>query len=452
MKLTEAFVAKYENLLGDEAAPFFESLTEGQPRSSFRLNPAKPNADWALKNYGPDNIEAIPQIDQAYFGPVDGKSPLHQAGYQYSQEASAMLVAQVADVKPGQRVLDLCAAPGGKSTQLATAMEGEGLLVSNEIVPKRARILSENMERWGVRNALVTNESPDSLAKHFPSYFDQIVVDAPCSGEGMFRKNPQAVAEWTSDSPSFCAARQEGILEEALKMLRPGGYLTYSTCTFAPKENEQVVAWLLDQYPLRLVPLELEGADQGRPDWVPGNAEEVAGCLRLWPHRSFGEGHFIAKFELLEPVGKKDSVKPFKPGKLSKEETDLFGDFQRAFPLPFPGQLALFKNHLWLLPEDCPDLSGLKVLRQGLHLGEFLKKRFEPSFAWAMAVEDLAGQRILPISYAEWVKYVGGESLPKDAEDGWALLCLDGKMPVGFGKAAKGTVKNFYPKGLRFQV
>ena len=263
LNLPADFIEKYTQLLGTkEAKQFFESFDD-EAQKGFRLNPLKEN----YQTVNLDLTQPVAYTQTGYVGKVNGNSLEHQTGYVYSQDLSAMYVGEVTAPKAGERILDLCAAPGGKSSQIASLMSNQGLLVSNEINKKRALILAENMERIGALNVMVTNEYPAGLTKVFTGYFDKVFVDAPCSGEGMFRKNHQAVKYWHKDYPSECASRQKLILQDALKMLKQGGELIYSTCTFAPEEDEQIVAWLLANYPyLEIVPLQkYPGMDDGRP-------------------------------------------------------------------------------------------------------------------------------------------------------------------------------------------
>ncbi|KXT76822.1 tRNA and rRNA cytosine-C5-methylase [Streptococcus sp. DD12] len=293
MKLPEAFQDKYKQLLEDDAQAFLASF-EASPVAAFRVNPLKKEQQ-TFEN-------PIPNTPWGFYGKVSGKSIAHATGLVYSQEPAAQWVAQVAAPKPGMKVLDLAAAPGGKSTHLASYLHNEGLLVSNEISKKRSKILVENMERFGARNVVVTNESATKLAKVFPQFFDMIVLDAPCSGEGMFRKDPEAIQYWHPDYPSQCGQLQKEILQDALKMLKPGGQLVYSTCTWAPEENEAIVAWLLAHYPqLSLEPIE---AYNGMQDGL-GYPQ----TKRMYPHHFKGEGQFVAKFrdqsQALPPKKKK---------------------------------------------------------------------------------------------------------------------------------------------------
>lgn len=453
MELPTSFIEKYQHLLGEESAAFFAALVDGQPVKGFRLNIAKPDAEAMLEKYGPDRVNA-PYAENAYIGAVKGKSLLHQAGYVYSQEPSAMIVAAIAQAQPGERVLDLCAAPGGKSTQLASQLNGEGVLVSNEIFPKRAKILAENVERWGFSNVVVTNHSPQELSRHFPAFFDKIVVDAPCSGEGMFRKDPVAVAEWHSDAPQQCAMRQQEILIEAVKMLKPGGQLIYSTCTFAPEENEAMISWLLETYPFAIQSIDMDNVAHGRPNW--GHVPDIEKTIRLWPHLNQGEGHFAAKLQYqaeAKPVKTKKQKTKSGQSKVDQATMKLWQNMQELFPFlaANEGVLQVFGEQLWLVPKDLPSLKGLKVLRPGLHIGTLKKNRIEPSYAVAMAF--LAGSQgpTVSITIDQWKQYVAGQTVAVPGNAGWVILQVDA-VPVGIGKQVQGIVKNFFPKGLRFQV
>lgn len=289
MTLPEGFEEKYRKLLGSDAAAFLASFD--QPAAAgFRVNPL---------HHATSQAPAIPWSQWGHYGKVVGTSLAHIAGNVYSQEPSAQFVGTVAAPRPGERVLDLCAAPGGKSTHLGSFMQQQGLLVANEINAGRARVLSSNIERFGLTNTLVTNSDPAHLAARLPEAFDRILIDAPCSGEGMFRKDPDAMSYWTPDYPVKCAERQREIVAEAVKMLRPGGILVYSTCTFAPEEDEQIIAWATANLGLSVVPIDKPaGIADGRPEWANGDPmlKETA---RLWPQRLDGEGHFVAKLQKL---------------------------------------------------------------------------------------------------------------------------------------------------------
>jgi len=446
VQLPAEFITKYQALLGDQAAAFLAAFDEPVEKG-FRVNPNKPVTS-AMQAKMTDPI-AYSKI--GYYGKVNGNALEHLAGAVYSQEPSAMTVGEVARPELNERVLDLCAAPGGKTTHLLSYLKQTGLLVTNEINPKRVTALGDNVERYGARNAVITNETPAHLAKAFPHFFDRILVDAPCSGEGMFRKDPDAMQYWNVDYPAECAARQREILTETVKMMRPGGHLIYSTCTFAPEEDEQMIAWLLKTYPdFELEPIEkVAGMVDAKPEWADGNPE-LKKAARLFPHLMRGEGHFIAKLvyrgadKVKDLRTVRDSLKP--------SERQLWTQAQQQLNVPELPNLALqvHGDQLYGVPEMMPVTRRLKVFRPGIQLGTFKKKRFEPSYALALASDDLALPKVA-ITSAQWQKYVHGETFDLDqaGQNGFTVLTCAG-LPVGFGKVVKRTVKNFFPKGLRF--
>ncbi|MCH3922954.1 RsmB/NOP family class I SAM-dependent RNA methyltransferase [Limosilactobacillus sp.] len=458
MQLPAEFVTKYQRLLGDEA-PAFLATFDQPSQSGFRVNPLKPAPRATIKTA----TGKVPYVPDGYYGTVSGKSLDHVTGAIYSQEPSAMYVGEVVDPQPGERVLDLCAAPGGKTTHLIAKMRDQGLLVANEIFRKRAKVLAENLERWGTRSAVVTNESPAELEEQFPHFFDRILVDAPCSGEGMFRKEPAGIEYWNPDYPSECANRQKKILASALKMLKPGGILVYSTCTFAPEEDEQNIAWLLDNYPeLRMVPIKkYPGMDDGRPEWADGNPD-LKHAVRLFPHHIQGEGHFIAKLQNGAPAADGDIVQSSpkrrkkkgtrRQGKLDKQAQAEFAAVRDWLaPKEAATHLLTFGDQLYSLPEGMPDVTGMTVLRPGLHLGVFKKNRFEPALAWALVLDPAKCSHVLELTEEQWRQYVHGDVITIDqpGKNGWYLLTCAGHA-TGFGKRVGTTIKNFYPKGLRF--
>lgn len=489
--LPEAFLQRMQSQLGAEYANYVKSL-EGERHRALRINPLKgggssSQARERFLTLSPWQLEPVPwEKDGFYYaheGP--GRHPYHEAGVYYIQEPSAMAPVVFLGAEPGERILDLCAAPGGKSTQIAGRMQGKGLLVSNEIHPQRARILSENVERLGIRNCLVLNESPERLAEVFPDYFDRILVDAPCSGEGMFRKNENAGGEWSPENVKQCAARQDGILDCAVAMLRPGGRLVYSTCTFAPQEDEGSVSRLLGRHPeMEILAPALcltgsgraetafpvaEGAElpslgfsPGRPDWIESGAElpvpGIEKTIRLWPHRLRGEGHYLAVLQKgsMQAAGEVRSLYGTARG-IPEKECGEYLDFAADTLTERPQGIYLrFGDQLYLAPEDMPALRGLHVLRPGLHLGTLKKNRFEPSHALALALSPGEVRRCCPVcaSIAQpnnmpaATAYLGGQTFPYTGEKGWYLITVDG-YSLGWGKLAGGVMKNHYPRGLR---
>ncbi|GEN94218.1 23S rRNA methyltransferase [Pediococcus ethanolidurans] len=450
MQLPEAFIQKYSKLLGEEAPAFFHAFDE-QPTKGFRLNPLKTHVE--PLNHAIDDPVSYCQF--GYYGSVSGKTIDHQSGLIYSQEPSAMYVGEVAHPKPGDRVLDLCAAPGGKTTHLASYMNQQGLLVSNEINRKRAEILAENVERFGLQNTIVTNESPDTLEKHFVNFFDVVVVDAPCSGEGMFRKDHEAMQYWTPEYPLSCANRQKKILQSALQMLKPGGRLIYSTCTFAPEEDEQNIAWLLKNYAdLKIVPIKkYPGMSDGRPEWADNNSE-LAKTLRIFPHKMRGEGHFIAQLEkqINDSNRKEPKLQKTNVTKQQKQDWHKVADKLLTNSIE-DSRLLVFGDYLYAMPANLPDLTKLQVIRPGINLGVFKKNRFEPALPLALAFKPVNFQKPVQISEEQWQKYVHGDTftITKDVENGWHVL-TNHELTIGFGKVVNGVVKNFYPKKLRFEI
>ena len=384
-----------------------------------------------------------------------GLHPLHRAGVYYLQEPSAMAVAEAVSPKPGEWVIDLAAAPGGKATHLASLMENQGLLVANEVTRGRVRALGENLERSGARRALVTSSSVAQLAAQWDAVFDKVLLDAPCSGEGMFRKSEAALSQWSESLISSCAARQDELLAEASQLVKPGGVLVYSTCTFAPEENEAVVSTFLRETPgfgLEALPFS-DGVQPGRPDWLAKPAPGLERTARFWPHLVAGEGHFVAKLRRVD--GPETNVKPATFAPPPRQARNLWETFSRetfAENPPPDAPLTLRGDTLYALPEVLPDLAGVQTLRTGLWLGTLRKNRFVPSHALALALtpEELGGARTLELAVGapELTRYLQGDVLDAPGEDGWLLVTVSG-FALGWGRRSQGTVKNFYPKGLR---
>lgn len=454
--LPEAFKARMQVLLGEEYAAFLECLA-ARPDRALRINSLKKRGDAWQGRELPFRLVSVPWASGGYYYEEDaqpGKHPFHEAGVYYIQEASAMAPAAFLQAQPGERVLDLCAAPGGKSTQIAAAMQGEGLLVCNEIHAGRARILSENIERMGIWNALVTNETPERLAERFPGYFERILVDAPCSGEGMFRKQEEAAAQWSTENVELCAERQADILDCAARMLCPGGRLVYSTCTFAPQENEGSVSRFLERH-TEFTLLETkrpDGMASGVPEWTQNPAEGLERTVRLWPHRLRGEGHYAAVMQkegrLPEHPGAAEAARQERSG--MQKNWNAYEEFKNNYvSAEFSGRLLAFGEQLYLPPEPLPNLQKLKALRPGLHLGTLKKNRFEPSHALALALGPQEVRLSRELSMQEAAAWMRGETLYRqEGEKGWYLMTVEG-YSIGWGKLAGNMMKNHYPKGLR---
>lgn len=457
--LPSAFLERMEAMLPKEEYRSFLASYQKPRRQALRVNTLKCSVEEFLRLASEEfTLEPVPWCAQGfYYGVQDrpGRHPWHEAGMYYIQEPSAMAVAALSGTEPGERVLDLCAAPGGKSTQLASMLAGRGLLISNEINPGRAKILSQNIERMGVRNAAVLNEAPETLVSRFPSFFDRIVVDAPCSGEGMFRKEAEAIPNWSVENVQRCVARQAQILDCAAGMLSDGGTLIYSTCTFSREEDEGTVAAFCMRHPefsIADLPAQIGAEKMDLCGFAKGFEEpavpETRGTVRLWPHRLDGEGHFVA---VLRRAGEH----------FSQNRTEVAGaapplwenfvtDSLVAEPEGIP---VLFGQQLYLLPETV-DFSGLRVLRPGLQLGEIKGKndRFEPAHALAMALHPEEVRRVCALTAEDprAAAFLRGESISAgpDAENGWTLVTIDG-CSAGWGKCTGGVLKNHYPKGLR---
>ncbi len=551
-QLPEPFANRMQSLLQDEWDEFFQSYNA--PRAyGIRYNPLKFSSREEFLEKIPFEVTPVPWCEEGFYCDAEekpGRHPWHEGGAYYIQEPSAMSAVELLDVKPGQVVCDLCAAPGGKTTQIAGKMMGEGLLVANEYYAGRAKILSQNVERMGVKNAVVLNEDTKHLSEHFPVFFDRILVDAPCSGEGMFRKDKDAMEEWSEDNVRMCAERQREILEHAATMLKPGGIMVYSTCTFAPEENEQTICHFLERHPeFSIKKWEKDYFSPARPEWAVGAVDEfqhgfqhdiqhdiqhgfqhdiqhgyqhdlhddadrtcqenlknehIKDTYRLWPHKLGGEGHYVARLvkaggmdcgniqqsgayteETLntgmhgtqiqsveiqnthstqKKKNKKRSVKGSvkgsqkgsakgnsKNGLSAKESLKDYEAFEQAClcqPLlqTRDGEFIYFGDQLYLIPKEMCSLTGLKVERAGLHVGTRKKNRFEPSHALAMSIGIENVKSV--VECTEPIRYLHGETIPCENQKGWVLVVNDG-VPLGWGKAQNGIVKNHYPKGLR---
>lgn len=452
--LPKAFEERMKELLGEEFPAFLNGFEE-ERYGGVRINTLKLNQEeW--EQLAPFSVKQVPWIANGYYYQLSdqpAKHPYYFAGLYYIQEPSAMTPAAMLPVEPGDRVLDICAAPGGKSTELAAKLQGKGVLVSNDISNSRAKALLKNLELFGARNAVILSEPPGRLTERFTEYFDKILVDAPCSGEGMFRKSPAIMKNWEQYGVSYYHKLQLEILDAVLPMLRPGGKLLYSTCTFSPEEDEGTLQYILEHYPdMHVIAPELqyEGFSEARPEWIPEGRAEIANARRLWPHKMMGEGHFSALLQKEENQGgrrefPKDSTKI----KLSKETEEFLERLSMDVPRE---QLELREERLYLLPEGLPKLNGLRIMRSGLLLGEMKKNRFEPSQALACALkaEEYDAIYSMEVSDEDVVRYLKCETITAKTEvpDGFVLVCV-GKYPLGWAKSQNGVLKNKYLPGWR---
>lgn len=462
MKLPKDFENRMQDML-KEAYPAFMCSYEEDKFQSLRVNALKGTREEFLEKSPFGSLEEVAWEKNGFYYDKDkqpGKNPLHEAGVYYIQEPSAMAPAAYLEAKPGEKILDLCAAPGGKTTQAASYLQNKGILVCNEIHPARAKILSENVERMGISNALVTNETPQHLSEIFDEYFDRILVDAPCSGEGMFRKNEEAVSEWSLENVKVCAQRQAQILDCADIMLRPGGRLVYSTCTFAPEENEGSISEFLKRHPdYEIIDIhKYEGMSGGNPELAEG-LSDISKTIRLWPHKIKGEGHYLAVLQkagevpeeyegfLANGTQKGSKIKEMKE-LLQFEQETLNTELIQIIDNCTSDCILKFGEQLYLMPENMPSVNKLKVLRPGLHLGTLKKNRFEPSHALALFLNKSLVKNSMELSDDEAKAYLSGQTLNYTGEKGWYLMTYKG-YSIGWGKLAGQIMKNHYPKGLR---
>lgn len=488
MNLPEEFRKQYSELLGTEYESFEKALLNNRS-FGLRINPLKFDITEDILESVKDElgiIKTVPWAVEGFYYDNDkrpGKSPLHEGGAIYIQEPSAMAVVSALDPKPGERILDLCAAPGGKTTHIAGKLGGEGLLIANEIVPDRAKVLSRNVERLGVTNCIVTNEAPDALSARFSGFFHRIVVDAPCSGEGMFRKEDIAITEWSPENVKMCAERQLDIIECAAQMIMPGGTLVYSTCTFEPDEDERLIERFLELHEdWHIEPIEFDNLlSNGHAEWTKSGNKELSKTVRIWPHLNEGEGHFMAKlvkngqYTIIKTglnyshnivndkkpknkasKGKKDNntgleideILSFLRNEIFSEDSDIYKKIDC-----FNNNLSLMGENVFFLPTDITvnGLKGIKTVRCGLHLCELKKNRFEPSHAFAMALNKKDVKNSYECDYETAVKYLRGESIVMDCDipsGSYVLICYK-DVSLGWAKYSNSMLKNHYPKGLR---
>lgn len=450
MKLPEKFELRMKDMLKDEYDNFIKSMDEMPIFTGIRINTSKYNAmEAVLKEFG--SLEKVSWCENGFYADkskISGNHPYHIAGLFYFQEPSAMSTVSALPIEKSDYILDLCAAPGGKATQAGALLDENGLLVANEIIKSRANILSDNIERFGLTNTIVTNETPQKLAEKYPHFFDKIIVDAPCSGEGMFRKEPQAADQWSIEHTVSCGTRQKHILDCAMQMLKGGGYIVYSTCTFAPEENEQVCAYMLKNYNVELIePKNLDILSRGKTDLSLSDCD-MTKTRRIFPHKHKGEGHFVALFRSLDnEIFEKNT-------KLNKNICDgekLYREFEKGFlNTTLEGEFCLFGENLYLKPKNI-DIDKIKSVRPGLHLGICRKNRFEPSHALCLALkkENFKNSMDFPCDSEILKKYLMGETIECDKK-GWCAVTVNG-YPIGWGKASNGILKNHFPKYMRLK-
>lgn len=464
--ISPLFFERMSRLLGAEFDAFAASLEEAS-LSGLRVNTLKLSAAEFAEITPMPLGPPVAWCAAAFLLPATqmsaGQHPYHRAGLYYLQDPSAMAPAELLNPQPGELVLDLSAAPGGKTTHLAALMEGRGLLVANDIKDKRVGHLAQNVERWGAGNVVVTNETPERLADLLGPIFDRVLVDAPCSGEGMFRKDMGARADWSPEMVAGCAVRQNNILRVAARLVKPGGFLLYSTCTFAPEEDEGAVQSVLNHFPdFQVVPLPmLDGFAKGQPSWLeqltgqkadPG----LAGAARLFPHRLSGEGHFACLLQRAAGSSlAREQVNPaFGRGKPSRKQEQPDLHFWREFAAASlnldlaEDRLKVAGERLYFVPDPTVDFSHLRVLHPGVWLGTFKKGRFEPAHPLALFLKRGQAQNTLDLAAesAEVAAYLRGEPLKSEGQPGWVVISVDG-WPLGWAKRVQGQAKNHYPRG-----
>ncbi len=454
MNLPERYCQEMRRLLGEQYEAYLESFQE-EPAAGLRVNCRKTDPETFQKMSSLD-LRPVPWIYNGFYyeGAVSAaRHPHYFAGLYYIQEPSAMTPASRLPVEPGDHVLDLCAAPGGKATELGARLQGKGYLLANDISASRGAALLKNLEMAGIPNVFVTSETPARLAEAYPEEFDKILVDAPCSGEGMFRRDPRMAAHWAESGPSTYTGVQAEILEQACRMLRPGGKMLYSTCTFSPEENEKQILRLLERHP-ELSPEPVEPFYERFEKGLPGLREAV----RIYPHRMRGEGHFLV---LLKKEGGGERERKSLPGETESGLPEAAAEFFGHIRKDLTGQRFLLKKEqLYCLGQDMEIRRGIRYLRTGLLAGSIRKGRFEPYQALAMALrkEEFDSVLDLPSEDVRTVKYLKGETISLDpAKDGkpgrssgWQLVCTDG-YPLGFGKLSGQNLKNKYHPGWRWQ-
>ncbi|MEX1028618.1 MAG: RsmB/NOP family class I SAM-dependent RNA methyltransferase [Paenibacillaceae bacterium] len=492
-QLPEAFLNRMEQLLGTDYDAFLASYDTNRIHG-LRTNTLKTSAAHFLVN-SPFHLNPIPWVEEGFYYDEEarpGKHPYYHAELYYIQEPSAMAPVELLHIQPGDRVLDLCAAPGGKSTQIAAKLQHHGLLVSNDNQAERQKVVVKNLALFGVRNAMVTVAEPEALAVSFPHYFDKILIDAPCSGEGMFRKDDSMISSWDTHSVAKCSLMQKAILEAAVLLLTPGGRIVYSTCTFSPEENEATIARFLDSHPDFNVERidNMYGWSSGRGDWIQGedwhstetfspeSLLAVEGTVRLWPHLLQGEGHYMAvlchngdpnisSHQLAAKSTMNDKSNHRKPaqapnGSKETEDLELWFDFMRNnLRHSIEGQWVCYGSHVFWTNWDLPDMSRINVARPGWFVGILKKNRFEPSHALAMGLYKDDALRVFdfPVDSEEIIRYLRGETLilsdhmmikasAQTPSKGYCLVTVEG-YPVGWGKWLDGMLKNEYPAGWR---
>lgn len=459
MKLPDFFQEYFKELMNEEEYRNFEASFDNKRHQGIRINTLKiePESFFRLMDMEPDPIPWVPQ-GFYYYGNEEGESmgkhPAYHAGLYYIQEPSAMMPALALNPKPFEKVLDLCAAPGGKTTQLGNLMQNTGLLVSNDISPKRVKALVKNIELMGLSNTFVVNEEPKRLLKIYEEFFDRILLDVPCSGEGMFRKDREAVKSYSRFKSEECAALQREIFDSAYHMLKPGGVIVYSTCTFNPDENERNIEFFVTKYDLMVDKLSpIGGFEPSRAEWTKSKDEMFNGGLRLWPHKAKGEGHFVCRLIKKGSITENnisESIKGY-TSKEAEEAAEAFREFASENLIGFEDGIYHIKGtSLYKLPQYMEHVPQVRWEKAGLYLGEYKKGFFEPSQSLLMSLKTENFKRIARYNKDDHnvIRYLKGETLFFEGEKGYTAVCYE-DYPLGWAKQNEGMLKNLYPKSWR---
>lgn len=452
-RIPEEFLKRMASLLGEETEPFAQALCRPEP-PAIRVNTLKV-APQRFAERSPFPLEPVPWCPEGFLV-LDTEArpalhPYHAAGLYYIQDAAAMLSKDILAPQPGDWVLDLCAAPGGKTTHLAAAMQNRGVLVANDPNPRRLTVLARNLERMGVTCAVVLQEEPERLAERFAGLFDRVLVDAPCSGESTLASDPEARRRWSPKAICRMASLQSHILEQAARLVRPGGYLLYATCTFSPEENEEVIASFIREHPdFSLAEAKRHRLfDKGHPGWSRIPLPELELAVRLWPHRGPGKGHFYALLR------RKEGTAPARPSNpcsfLTPEAEKAYLEFcERCLTAaPAADGLVIWNGGIYRTPLPLEMLAGLRLLRPGWWLGSLRDGRFVPDHALALGMRPGQAKSVLSFSPSDphLRAYLRGEEIAATAE-GWVLVAVE-EFPLGWGYCRQGRLKNFYPRHWR---
>ena len=444
MKLPETYEIRMKSLLGEEYPAYLQSLEEPETLS-LHINTGKISAE-EFRRISPFELSPVPWCADAFYVHGDvrpGTHPYWYAGLYYLQEASASLPAEVLPVQPGDRVLDACAAPGGKTVTLAAKLQDTGVLISNDISISRQNATLKNIQRYGAGNTYVTGEDLNRMAEHFPEYFDCILLDVPCSGEGMFRKDPSLIKAWEERGPQYYAEIQKEIVTSALGMLREGGKLVYSTCTFSPEEDEEIILYMKKICPqLQVLPIKRDG------NFAHGILPGTENCVRLYPHRLQGEGHFTALLQKGEGERTASVQSHRRREKLPEDMTMFMTHIHKQYD---PNRFMILKDKVLYLPEEELPYTGMRTVRSGLLFGTLKKGRFEPSQHLAMSLSTETFDRTVSFAADDprTEKYLRGETVETETDgNGWVLVCTDG-YPLGFGRCSGTVIKNRIDPGVR---